>query len=61
MKTARRSALPLLVIAAGVLFFANTWGYDLWPADEPRFAEFARDIIDSGDWLLPRVKGKPYN
>lgn len=26
---------------------------DPWPADEPRFALVARQMVDSGDWLFP--------
>jgi 4-amino-4-deoxy-L-arabinose transferase-like glycosyltransferase len=33
---------------------------DPWPADEPRFALVARDMLRSGDWLIPRVGGDPY-
>jgi 4-amino-4-deoxy-L-arabinose transferase-like glycosyltransferase len=31
-----------------------------WPADEPRFALIARDMVQSGDWLFPRVGGDLY-
>jgi 4-amino-4-deoxy-L-arabinose transferase-like glycosyltransferase len=33
---------------------------DPWPADEPRFALVARDMLRSGDWLIPRVGGDLY-
>jgi 4-amino-4-deoxy-L-arabinose transferase-like glycosyltransferase len=33
---------------------------DPWPADEPRFALIARDMVASGDWLFPRVGGDLY-
>lgn len=33
---------------------------DPWPADEPRFASLARDMVASGDWLFPRVGGDLY-
>jgi len=47
-------ALALLLIATGIGL------RDPWPADEPRFALVARDMVASGDWLLPRVGGQPY-
>jgi 4-amino-4-deoxy-L-arabinose transferase-like glycosyltransferase len=47
-------ALALLLIATGIGL------RDPWPADEPRFALVARDMVASGDWLLPRVGGEPY-
>ncbi len=33
---------------------------DPWPADEPRFASLARDMVASGEWLIPRVGGDLY-
>lgn len=53
-------ALPALLLMGAVLFFANTWGYDLWPSDEPRFGQVAREMVQSGDYLAPRVNGEPY-
>jgi 4-amino-4-deoxy-L-arabinose transferase-like glycosyltransferase len=31
-----------------------------WPADEPRFALIARDMVGTGDWLFPRIGGDLY-
>lgn len=31
-----------------------------WPADEPRFALVARDMVESGNWLFPRIGGDLY-
>jgi 4-amino-4-deoxy-L-arabinose transferase-like glycosyltransferase len=33
---------------------------DPWPSDEPRFVLVARDMVVTGQWLLPRVGGQPY-
>src|SRR6185436_13390973 len=33
---------------------------DPWPADEPRFASIARDMVATGEWLFPRVGGDLY-
>ncbi len=52
--------LCLLLPLAGFLFSVNIGGYDLWPPDEPRFAEVAREMMSSGDYLVPRVNGQPY-
>jgi 4-amino-4-deoxy-L-arabinose transferase-like glycosyltransferase len=49
-----------LVVVAVVLFSANLGGYDLWPADEPRYAEVSREMLDSGNYLAPHVNGRPY-
>jgi 4-amino-4-deoxy-L-arabinose transferase-like glycosyltransferase len=52
----------LLWIALAVLVLvASGFGLrDPWPADEPRFAVLARDMVSSGDWLFPRVGGDLY-
>lgn len=47
-------ALALLLVATGLGL------RDPWPADEPRFALVARDMVQSGDWLFPRVGGDLY-
>lgn len=53
--------IPLfLLISSAILFGANIWGYALWPADEPRFAEVAREMRLTGDYLVPRVNGEVY-
>ena len=52
--------LLLLTTLAAVLFLVNLGGYDLWPPDEPRFAQVAREMMQTGDYLVPRVNGLPY-
>lgn len=59
MRTSRFQIFFLTLLGA-VLFFSNIGGYDLWPADEPRFGEVAREMLDSHDYLVPRVNGEPY-
>jgi len=59
MNQATRQLVALLLLG-GVLFSVNIGGYDLWPADEPRFGEVAREMLDTGDWLVLRVNGEPY-
>lgn len=33
---------------------------DPWPADEPRFALVARDMVHTGNWLIPMIGGDTY-
>jgi len=56
-----KSRIVALLAFSGALFFVNTWGYDLWPSDEPRFGQVAREMMQSGDYLVPHVNGRPYN
>jgi 4-amino-4-deoxy-L-arabinose transferase-like glycosyltransferase len=58
-----RDILPdyLWLLGLGLLLIASGIGLrDPWPADEPRFALIARDMVLSGDWQLPRVAGDIY-
>ncbi|MGI2258160.1 ArnT family glycosyltransferase [Shewanella sp. GXUN23E] len=44
----------LVVMAIGIGFRSP------WPADEPRFVEVAREMVDSGRWLFPTRGGEFY-
>jgi 4-amino-4-deoxy-L-arabinose transferase-like glycosyltransferase len=43
----------LLAIVALVVLGAGLGLRDPWPADEPRFALVARQMVESGNWLFP--------
>jgi 4-amino-4-deoxy-L-arabinose transferase-like glycosyltransferase len=49
-----------LVALAVLLMGAGLGLRDPWPADEPRFALIAQDMLRSGDWFIPRVGGDLY-
>jgi 4-amino-4-deoxy-L-arabinose transferase-like glycosyltransferase len=56
-----RRADGLALLLLGLCLFAAGLGLrDPWPADEPRFALIARDMVLSGEWLIPRVGGQLY-
>jgi len=46
--------LFLLTLCCGVLFFYKLGALPLFDVDEPRYAETARTIIESGDWITPK-------
>lgn len=51
----------LLLILLAVLMFSSGMGLrDPWPADEPRFALVAKEMVDTGQWLFPRRGGELY-
>ena len=57
MSLAERLGLFLLGL---LLFLPGISGRDLWNPDEPRYAEVAREMRLTGDWLVPHLNGKIY-
>ena len=55
----RRRTLFWLAATAMVLLLGIGLRYP-WPADEPRFAQVAREMVESGQWLFPTRGGEPY-
>ena len=52
--------LFLLTLAFGALFFFLLGGYALGNPDEGRYAEIPREMLATGDWVLPRLNGVFY-
>ncbi|ASJ70813.1 ArnT family glycosyltransferase [Granulosicoccus antarcticus] len=55
------SALWWILGLAALLFLAGLGLRDPWPADEPRFAQVAREMVQSGQWLFPTRGGEFYS
>jgi 4-amino-4-deoxy-L-arabinose transferase-like glycosyltransferase len=55
----RRQTLFWLAATTIVLLLGIGLRYP-WPADEPRFAQVAREMVESGQWLFPTRGGEPY-
>jgi len=57
-----RTARDLLIVCAagGLLLFAGLGRADLFNPDEPREAEMAREMLVSGDHVVPRLNGEPF-
>ena len=55
MRTIERlsSSFTFLFIAAVVLIFIGIGLRDPWPADEPRFALVAKEMVETGQWFFP--------
>jgi 4-amino-4-deoxy-L-arabinose transferase-like glycosyltransferase len=51
--------LAFLVGSFFILFF-NLWGRSLENHDYLRYAEVAKEMVTSGDWIVPRLNGEIY-
>ena len=60
MTRAYKRQLAFLFFIAAVVLLAGIGMRGPWPADEPRYALIARDMVDSGSWLIPHVGGVFY-
>ncbi len=50
----------LVAAVSGLLLFLNLGGWGLWSPDEPRYAEVAREMVVTGDYLVPHLNGEVY-
>jgi 4-amino-4-deoxy-L-arabinose transferase-like glycosyltransferase len=58
---AARLAWAVLILATLYLcYFHNLGAIGLVGPDEPRYAWIARDMAETGDWITPRLYGKPW-
>ena len=47
--------LILLLLACAVVYLVGNRSVPLWDRDEPRFAQTSRQMLQSGDWVVPRL------
>lgn len=50
----------LVVITLAVCYFSNLGVIGFVGPDEPRYVWIARDMAETGDWVTPRLYGKPW-
>jgi 4-amino-4-deoxy-L-arabinose transferase-like glycosyltransferase len=50
----------LLVVCCAFLFFYGLGAFGLIGADEPRYAQVAREMLGRHDWITPTLQGKPW-
>jgi len=50
----KRIILTLVILSSVMLFF-NLGKKSFWEPDEGRYAEISREMVETGDWLTPRL------
>ena len=60
MNARTRTDVLLLVAFCGFLFFYGLGAFGLLGADEPRYAQVAREMFERRDWISPTLQGKPW-
>jgi 4-amino-4-deoxy-L-arabinose transferase-like glycosyltransferase len=58
--TARVGWAALIVVTLYVCYFSHLGALGFVGPDEPRYAWVAREMVESGDWVTPRLYGKPW-
>jgi 4-amino-4-deoxy-L-arabinose transferase-like glycosyltransferase len=56
----RRTEILLLVAFCGFLLFYGLGAFGLLGADEPRYAQVAREMLNRNDWVSPTLNGRPW-
>lgn len=56
----RKVFLIILFIIGVLVFLFNLGGRDFWEPDETRYAVVAREMRESGNWILPHLNGAIY-
>src|ERR1700681_2466308 len=57
---ARIAWLALILATLYVCYFSHLGAIGFVGPDEPRYAWIARDMAETGDWVTPRLYGKPW-
>src|SRR5271170_5404813 len=60
MTTRSRADILLLVGFCAFLFFYGISRFGLIGADEPRYAQVAREMLERRDWITPVLSGAPW-
>jgi 4-amino-4-deoxy-L-arabinose transferase-like glycosyltransferase len=56
----RTRYLFVILTVGTLLFLFNLGGRDLWEPDETRYAVIAREMRETGNWVLPHLNGEIY-
>src|SRR5438477_6560353 len=50
-----RLKIFLLICFAALVYLIGNGSVALWDRDEPRYAQTSRQMLRSGDWVVPRL------
>ncbi len=56
----RPGRIIALMLGCYFLFFFRIGARDLWTPDEPRYAQVAREMLETGEWVVPHLNGEVY-
>ena len=61
MQPARRWWLgaPIVIVSAAILYFVGSGRVSLWDRDEAWYAQTSKQMLESGDWVVPRFLDAP--
>ena len=57
----KKKYLLILVFLGGLVFLYNLGARDLWEPDETRYAVVAREMKETGNWIVPHLNGATYS
>src|SRR5438067_2849766 len=49
----------LALVAAVAVYLVGNASVPLWDRDEPRYAQASRQMLQSGDWVVPKLLDEP--
>ncbi len=55
-----RGGVAAVLVALAVVGGLSLGQRDLWAPDEPKYALVAREMLETGEWLIPHVNGRIY-
>ncbi|HEV8377890.1 MAG TPA: glycosyltransferase family 39 protein, partial [Tepidisphaeraceae bacterium] len=58
-KTRLVLSAPVVIVSAAILYFIGAGRVSLWDRDEAWYAQTSKQMVESGDWVVPRFLDSP--